>query len=102
MSVDSKLFAELRDRWREETIVTSNVTMKSINQNYQQVIGMGAVAVPYILRDLIENGPDDWFWALTSITRENPITEDIAGNMKAMTVAWIRWGKDRGIITEDI
>jgi hypothetical protein len=61
---------------------------------------MGASAIPLILKDLSENGPDDWFWALTAITDENPISEDIAGNMPAMTEAWLQWGKSAGYLSD--
>jgi hypothetical protein len=40
---------------------------------YRRIIDMGRDTVPYILEDLVQNGPDDWFWALTTITGENPI-----------------------------
>ncbi len=53
-------------------------------------------AVPFILKDLIANGPDDWFWALSKITGENPITEDIAGDMNKMTEAWLTWARKAG------
>ena len=65
---------------------------------YQKIIGMGEPAVPLILKDLAENGPDDWFWALTAIADDNPITEDIAGDMNAMTAAWLQWGRKRGYL----
>ncbi|HJT32793.1 MAG TPA: hypothetical protein VJ783_12200 [Pirellulales bacterium] len=66
---------------------------------YQQIIGMGPAAVPCILSDLAEHGPNDWFWALTAITGENPISQEIAGNMKTMTEAWLRWGIAAGYLS---
>ena len=57
---------------------------------------MGMDAVPFILKDLMTNGPDDWFWALSKITGENPITEDIAGDMNKMTEAWLLWARKSG------
>jgi hypothetical protein len=60
---------------------------------------MGEAAIPLILKDLAENGPDDWFWALTAITDENPITTEIAGNMAVMTEAWLQWGKGQASST---
>jgi hypothetical protein len=65
---------------------------------YQKIIGMGEPAIPLILKDLEKNGPNDWFWALTAITDENPITQDIAGNMAAMTEAWLQWGRNAGYL----
>jgi hypothetical protein len=61
---------------------------------------MGESALPFILKDLADNGPHDWFWALTAITEENPITQDIAGNMVAMTEVWLRWGITAGYLKD--
>ena len=77
-------FRELARKWKSETRFFSNVSKRVMDLSYQRIISMGEAAVPLILKDLAENGPDDWFWALTVITGENPITEDIAGNMNAM------------------
>ena len=38
---------------------------------YQQIIGMGADAVPFILLEMEEHG-GYWFWALSAITGQNP------------------------------
>jgi uncharacterized protein YukE len=96
----SDRFATLCDRWKRETRLVSNITKKSIHPAYQQIIAMGYAAVPLILRDLQENGPQDWFWALTTITEENPITEEIAGKMGAMTEAWLTWGVKKGFLND--
>ncbi len=92
----AKDFHALAAAWKSETRLLSNVTKRAIHPAYQQIIGMGDAAVPLILEDLARQGPDDWFWALTAITGDNPITEDIAGNMDAMTEAWLKWGMSRG------
>ena len=91
-------FNKLAKAWKSETELLSKVTKKILHPAYQKIIGMGEPAIPLILKDLSENGPDDWFWALTAITDENPITEEIAGNMVAMTEAWLRWGKKAGYL----
>lgn len=100
--IAEKRFAELSDRWKRETQFVSNITKKAIHPAYQQIIAMGFAAVPLMLRDLAENGPGDWFWALTTITGENPITEDIAGKMEAMTEAWLKWGVTKGFLSDSI
>ncbi len=88
-------FAELSTKWKKETGHLSNVTKKCTHPAYQQIIGMGPDAVLLILKDLKESKAD-WFWALTAITGENPISEEIAGNIKKMTEAWLQWGRMRG------
>src|SRR5713226_3052672 len=92
-------FNKLAKAWKAETELDSKVTKRILHPAYQKIIGMGESAIPLILKDLSENGPDDWFWALTAITDENPITKEMAGNMAAMTEAWLQWGKKAGFST---
>ena len=96
----SQQFQTLAERWKRETRFFGSVEDKVLHPSYQRIIGMGAVAVPMILDDLDLNGPADWFWALTAITGENPITEDMAGNMNSMTEAWLRWGKANDLASD--
>src|ERR1700680_3840464 len=93
-------FNKLAKAWKSETELVSKVTKRILHPAYQKIIGMGESAIPFILQDLSENGPEDWFWALTAITDENPITKEIAGNMAAMTEAWLQWGKKAGYLED--
>lgn len=95
-------FVALAAIWKSETKLFSNVTKRATHPAYQQIIGMGPAAVPYILRDLAEHGPNDWFWALTAITGENPISEAIVGNMTAMTEAWLQWAEAAGYLSDSM
>jgi hypothetical protein len=64
---------------------------------YQQIIGMGRAAIPLILREVsIKQG--QWFWALKSITNEDPVKPEHRGIVAAMSRAWLQWGKERGYI----
>src|SRR4051812_34940186 len=93
-------FRRLAQLCKSETELFSNVKRRILHPAYQKIIGMGEAAVPLILLDLAENGPDDWFWALTAITDENPITVEIAGDMAAMTEAWLKWGQQAGYLSD--
>ena len=93
-------FRDLARVWKFETRFISNSTRKAMHSAYQRIIGMGQGAVPLILRDFVENGPNDWFWALTAITDANPISQEIAGNMAAMTEAWLQWGRKKGYLKD--
>lgn len=93
-------FNDLAKAWKSETELVSKVTKRIMHPAYQKIIGMGESAMPFILKDLSDNGPDDWFWALTAITDENPITKESAGNMTAMTEAWLQWGKKAGYLPD--
>jgi hypothetical protein len=88
-------FLELAERWRRETGMLSIVSKMSLHPAYQRIIGMGQPVVPLILRDL-EQEPDHWFWALQSITGENPVLPEQRGNLELMAAAWLAWGKANG------
>jgi len=88
-------FRRLADTWKKQTGHLSNISKKCTHPAYQQIIGMGSTVIPFILRDL-KKTRDDWFWALTAITRENPIPARDAGYINRMTEAWLAWGRARG------
>jgi hypothetical protein len=48
-----------------------------------------------MLRDL-EERPRLWVWALPEITGANPAPEIRAGNVRQLSEAWLRWGKEHG------
>ena len=88
-------FRRLAETWKSQTGHLSNVSARCTHPAYQQIIGMGDTAILFILRDLKETR-EDWFWALTAITGENPIPARDAGNIKKMTEAWLQWGRANG------
>jgi hypothetical protein len=65
---------------------------------YQRIIGMGPPVVPLILAAL-QREPDQWFWALDSITEENPVPPEAAGRVRLMAQAWVDWGRRNGILS---
>ena len=92
-------FQQLSKRWKKETVSSSDVMEMVLHPAYQKIIDMGEDAIPLILNDLIQNGPHHWFWALAAITRDNPVTDDTPTNLKAVTEAWLKWGRERGYIS---
>lgn len=90
-------FLELKNQWKEETAMLSSITEISMNPAYQQIIGMGQIAIPLILSEL-KKKPDHWFWALKSITGEDPVLQEQRGRLKEMAGAWLKWGKGKGYI----
>ena len=83
--------------WKDETAFTSSLSEIILHPSYQRIIGMGPEVVPLILNDLREESAF-WFWALTSITGENPITEEIEGSIEEMRKAWLDWGKQENFL----
>ena len=65
-------FNTLALQWKREVAAVSSIQKMVLNPNYQRIIGMGPRVLPVILRSLKESS-SHWFWALTSITGENPI-----------------------------
>lgn len=90
-------FRALVDTWTRDTATTSSMTGLILHPAYQQVIGMGPQAIPYLLKELSVR-PNHWFWALTSITGVNPVTQELSGDLPAMTRVWLDWGRARGYV----
>ena len=94
-AVDHQRFDRLAEKWKKGTGHLSKVTKRCAHPAYQEIIGMGSGVIPLILTDL-KISREDWFWALSAITGDNPIPEAAAGNVRKMTEAWLRWGRAQG------
>ena len=97
---DEKLqarFHRLAAQWRDECQLLSSTTAKAMHPAYQQIIGLGPEALPLIFKELSEK-PGHWFWALKSITGENPVSPADVGNVRRMTEAWLNWGREHGYL----
>ena len=82
--------------WKRDTGHLSIEGEIASHEAYQNIIAMGAPAIPLILEDLITE-PDFWFIALHEITGDFPeFQEEDEGNIDALSRAWIEWGKIRG------
>src|ERR1700676_502340 len=90
-------FKELVNTWKAEKTATSFVSAMAIHPAYQQIIGMGPKALPWILREL-ERKTDHWFWALKAISRQDPVPPESRGKMREMRDAWLKWGRDNGYV----
>lgn len=90
-------FITLKNKWEQETIFLSSAAEICMHTSYQQIIGMGPVAIPLILSEM-KKKPGHWFWALQAITGEDPVLPAERGRIKKMTAAWLRWGKMEGYL----
>lgn len=88
-------FSKLVEQWRLETRGISSTTELILHPAYQQIIGMGSDVIPLLLREL-ENKTGRWFWALKSITREDPVPPESRGKTQDMITAWLDWGRKKG------
>ena len=84
---------QLADQWYRDTAMLSMIHKKAMHPAYQQIIGMGKEALPFIFGELRRNKPH-WFWALTAITREKVNVEEkgIPGTISA----WLKWAEANG------
>jgi hypothetical protein len=87
-------FRDLVRQWKEEAL-TSSVSEMATHPAYQQIIGMGKEVLPLLLEEL-RREPDHWFWALKSITGEDPVPPADRGKLQAMTQAWLDWAEGHG------
>lgn len=97
-SDDRTTFRRLLERWQEELMFLSSTSAMVMCQSYQQIIGLGQTALPFIFDQLRSEGdePDQWFWALCAITRQNPVPRDLWGDRKAVARVWLRWACEHG------
>ena len=77
---------------------SSSTTVICNHPAYKEIIAMGVEAVPYMLQDMIDHGPDHWFVALYLITGAFPIAKEDAGKMQVMADKWIDWGRAHGFL----
>jgi hypothetical protein len=90
-------FAELTRQWKDEKQFMSSVSQMAMLPSYQRIVGMGPAALPMIFREL-DHELDHWFWALASITGEDPVPSEDRGKMQRMRQAWLDWGRARGFL----
>ena len=90
-------FRTLVERWLAERGPASLTTRMVLHPAYQQIIGMGPLALPFIFREM-QRRPGHWFWALRAIAGVDPVPEELRGNIPEMTNCWLEWAKSRGYI----
>ena len=91
-------FDALASQWKKERGISSSLSKAILCPSYQKIIGMGPDVIPIILDRIRDEGehPNYWFWALESLTGENPVSEDDLGDFRAMASAWLSWGYKNG------
>lgn len=91
-------FLRLSNEWKRDTGHLSLTSQIAAHPSYRGIIAMGESAIPLILRDL-EKEPNHWFSALSTIAGEDPeIPTKERGDMKAVSEAWLKWGKTKKYI----
>ena len=88
-------FRQLVTQWKSERPHSSSVVRIAMHPAYQQIIGMGRKATPFILAEM-ERELDHWFWALQAIEGVNPVPAADRGKLNKMADAWFAWAKQQG------
>jgi hypothetical protein len=72
-----------------------------MHPSYHAVLGMAhdneRELVRLMIYDLsVHRRP--WFWALSYLTKENPIRPSDAGKLDNMIKSWVEWGRQKGLL----
>ena len=89
-----KKFEYLSGIWKAETMFSSSISEIVNNSSYRAIINLGEDALPLIIDDL-KKTDTHWFYALESITGENPIKKEHRGVIPMMKVDWIEWATQK-------
>jgi hypothetical protein len=93
-SIEQQL-RRLESLWTAETGYLSDPGEIVNHAAFREIISMGDVVVPFMMRDLQER-PRLWVWALPDITGADPVSASDRGNIRKMSEAWLVWGKEHG------
>lgn len=94
---EEEYFLELVAEWRAATAGLSSPRVIAGHQAYQRIIEMGTAALPWIFRELQQNG-GWWYPALRVLTGANPVPEHAKGSPPLNDEAWLEWGRGHGYI----
>jgi hypothetical protein len=92
---DEKEFRELFDWWKRDTAPLSSASAIVGHPAYEKIIAMGQRALPLMLQATRDHGTV-WFGAPERITKVCPAPE--GAKPKARREAWLKWGKEKGLI----
>jgi hypothetical protein len=88
--------ARLLKRWRQEMAYQSSSTRITGHPTYQELIGLGQPALPFLFRDLEQTGDGHLSKALAVITSAHPVPAEDRGQVRKVAEAWLRWAKENG------
>jgi hypothetical protein len=94
-SVEPRL-RQLEAQWKADTEFLSDAGKIINHPAFKAIISLGEPVVPLLLSDL-EVRPSLWVWALPEIMGESPVPVADGGNIRKMTDAWLKWGREKGL-----
>ena len=87
-------FQEQADKWQRETQHLSSPGQRMMHPSYQAILGMGNENRREIIRLMIRDMKQHrrpWFWALSYLAHDNPVSQSDAGNTDKVIKAWVDW-----------
>lgn len=90
-------FSDLANEWEEETAFVSALDAMVLHQNYQEIIGMGMSALPFIFERLPKS-PARWFWAIRAIVGHDAASGSTTS--AEATQRWLDWGIANGYLAQ--
>lgn len=93
-----KEFRRLIRQWHEETGGLSSPRKILGSPAYQQMIAMGDVAVPFLLKEIQVGRGMFMGYAIEKITGADPTDESMRGKKELIDEAWLNWGRENRYI----
>lgn len=87
-------FYDLLRKWQSETKHLSSPEEIRNNTAYRALKGLGRIVVPLAIDELARE-PSLLVMLLAEITGERPFSSAQRGDLRAMTDAWLHWGKNQ-------
>lgn len=85
-------FDRLAQEWRNAVKYSSDTLERMTHPAYKKIIEMGPNIVPLLLQRVADRH-EHWFWALESITGEDPVDPEDSGDVLEISRAWAEWGR---------
>lgn len=83
--------------WKDRDRFTSDLGGLTSHPAYQGIVALGLAAVPLLLQELEAHG-GLWFTALRRMTGADPVRDTDRGDVDAMRMAWLEWGRESGLL----
>lgn len=80
------------NRWRSETAFSSDPAELFGHPSFQALVDNVEIALPLIMSDL-KTAPSNLVFVLEKAFGVTPYAEANAGDLRAMTDAWLAWGE---------
>jgi hypothetical protein len=87
---------DLLRRWRAETAPLSSSTRITAHPAYQEIIALGAPALPFLFHDLQQTQDGHLSKALRALTGAQPVPPEDRGQIRKVAEAWLRWARENG------